>query len=76
MQQHLDDREIDTRTIWTGNVTRQPMMQGTAFRLPPAGVPNTDAIMERGVLLPLSHALLDDALDYVLAQVSDFLGTR
>ncbi|HEV8297414.1 MAG TPA: DegT/DnrJ/EryC1/StrS family aminotransferase [Acidimicrobiales bacterium] len=74
MQQHLDDRSIDTRTIWTGNVTRQPMLRGATFRVPEGGVPNTDAIMERGVLLPLSHALGDDDVDYVIEQVSSFLG--
>lgn len=73
LQQFLEEREIDTRTIWSGNITRQPMLQGTLFRVPPNGLPNTDAIMERGVLLPLSHALREEDLDYVIGAVSDFL---
>jgi CDP-6-deoxy-D-xylo-4-hexulose-3-dehydrase len=73
MQEYLDARSIDTRTIWTGNVSRQPMLQGATFRLPPRGLPVTDAIMERGILLPLSHAIDDDGIDYVTAQVTDFL---
>ena len=52
LQQFLDGRGIDTRTIWTGNVTRQPMLGGVEVRLPPGGLPESDAVMDRGVLLP------------------------
>jgi CDP-6-deoxy-D-xylo-4-hexulose-3-dehydrase len=73
VQRFLDDRGIDTRTVWSGNVTRQPMMRSAPIRVPPDGLPNADAVMERGVLLPLSHALDDDALDFVLEQVDEFV---
>ncbi|MCB0994941.1 MAG: DegT/DnrJ/EryC1/StrS family aminotransferase [Acidimicrobiales bacterium] len=75
LQQYLDGLGIDTRTIWTGNVTRQPMMNGVASRTPADGLPNADAVMERGVLLPLSHAIDDDTLDYILERVTDFLAS-
>ena len=35
-----------------------------------------DAVVERGVLLPLSHALGDDDIAYIASQVDDFLRTR
>jgi CDP-6-deoxy-D-xylo-4-hexulose-3-dehydrase len=73
LQQFLDDRGIDTRTIWSGNVTRQPMLRGTPLRVPSSGLPNSDVVMERGVLLPLSHALDDGALDFVIGEVDEFL---
>lgn len=76
LQRFLDDRGIDTRTIWTGNVTRQPMLHGVEVRVPEGGLPNTDAVMERGVLLPLSHALDDETLEYVTAQVDEFLAAH
>jgi CDP-4-dehydro-6-deoxyglucose reductase, E1 len=76
LQEFLDGRGIDTRTIWTGNVTRQPMLGGIEVRVPPDGLPHADAVMERGVLLPLSHAIDDDTLDFVLAQVQEFLDGR
>lgn len=76
LQEFLDGRGIDTRTIWTGNVARQPMLRGRAVRLPDGGVPRTDEVMERGVLLPLSHALGDDDLAFVCAQVAEFLATH
>ena len=76
LQRFLDDRGVDTRTIWTGNVARQPMLRGVDVRVPPGGLPNADAVMERGVLLPLSHALDDEALDYVTEQVGEFVAGR
>jgi CDP-6-deoxy-D-xylo-4-hexulose-3-dehydrase len=73
LQIFLDGRGIDTRTIWTGNVARQPMLRGRTVILPADGLPNADTVMERGVLLPLSHAIDDATLDFVLATLSEFL---
>jgi len=73
LQRFLDDKGVDTRTIWTGNVTRQPMLRGIDVRIPADGLPVADDVMARGVLLPLSHAIDDETLDYVTDTVSDFL---
>ena len=73
LQAFLDGRGIDTRTIWTGNVARQPMVRGRTLVLPDDGLPNADVVMERGVLLPLSHAIDDDTLAFVLATLEEFL---
>jgi CDP-6-deoxy-D-xylo-4-hexulose-3-dehydrase len=73
LQVHLDGNGIDTRTIWTGNVTRQPMLKDVPVRTPPGGLPNADAVMARGVLLPLSHALDDATLDFVFETLDAFL---
>jgi dTDP-4-amino-4,6-dideoxygalactose transaminase len=42
-------------------------------RLPADGLPNADVVMRRGVLLPLSHAIDDATLEFVLAQLAEFL---
>jgi CDP-6-deoxy-D-xylo-4-hexulose-3-dehydrase len=76
LQQFIDSRGVDTRTVWTGNATRQPMMRGADFVQPAAGLPSADAIMERGVVLPMSHALGDDDIQFVLDQVEAFLSSR
>jgi CDP-6-deoxy-D-xylo-4-hexulose-3-dehydrase len=72
IQRFLDGRGIDTRTIWTGNVARQPMLKGVEVRTPADGLPNADEVMRRGVLLPLSHAITDETLDFVLATLDEF----
>ncbi len=76
LQQFLEPRGIDTRTVWTGNAARQPMMQGVAFRQPEAGLPNADAVMERGMLVPMGHALSDDDVAYVCDNIEAFLHER
>lgn len=73
LQAFMDGRGIDTRTIWTGNVARQPMVRGRRLVLPDDGLPNADVVMERGALLPLSHAIDDDTLAFVLATLEEFL---
>ena len=76
LQAHLDGNGIDTRTIWSGNVTRQPMLRGHRFRAPAEGLPNADAVMESGVLLPLSHALDASHVDAITSEVDRFLAGR
>jgi CDP-6-deoxy-D-xylo-4-hexulose-3-dehydrase len=76
LQQYLDDHDIETRTVWTGNVTRQPMMQGVAYRVPEDGLPSADVIMERAFLLPCNHGMGDEDVEYVLDQLDGFLKTR
>ena len=76
LQTHLDGNGVDTRTVWTGNATRQPFMAGVAYRQPDRGLPNADAIMERGVVLPMNHSLDDEDIGYVIGLVDDFLAER
>jgi dTDP-4-amino-4,6-dideoxygalactose transaminase len=76
LQQFLEPRGIDTRTVWTGNAVRQPMMHGVSFRQPDGGLPNADAVMERGMLVPMGHALADDDVAYVCDNIEAFLRER
>lgn len=76
VQHHLDGHDIDTRTIWTGNVTRQPMLRGVRYRIGGGRLPNADAVMERGFLLPCNHGMGDDDVDHVIDALSRFLATR
>ena len=59
-QAFLDERSLETRTIWSGNVARQPMLRDARLRIPEEGLPVADEVMARGVLLPLSHAIDDE----------------
>jgi dTDP-4-amino-4,6-dideoxygalactose transaminase len=45
-------------------------------RIAPDGLRHADAVMERGVMLPLSHALEDRHIDFVTEQVRAFLKSR
>ncbi|MFE6508436.1 DegT/DnrJ/EryC1/StrS family aminotransferase [Nocardioides sp. NPDC057767] len=59
LQEAIEADGIDTRTVWSGNVTRHPMMAGIDHRLPEDGLPNADAVFERGMSLGMSHGLTD-----------------
>ena len=76
LQEHLESVGIDTRTIWSGNITRHPMMQGVAYRVPDDGLPNADRVMRQGLILPCSHGLTDEELEYVCEQIGRFLLTK
>ena len=76
LQAFLDARGIDTRTIWTGNVARQPMLRDRRLVLPDDGLPRADEVMARGVLLPLSHAIDEATFAFVLETVEEFLAGR
>jgi len=76
LQQFLEAREVDTRTVWTGNAVRQPMMKDVQFRAPVGGMPNADAVMTSAMILPMSHAIGDDGITYVCEALADFFATR
>ena len=73
LQAFLEQEGVETRTVWTGNAVRQPMMRGVPFRQPEAGLPNADAVMERGMLVPMNHALSDDDVTFVCERIGAFL---
>lgn len=72
LQESLEAAEIDTRTVWSGNVTRHPMMAGVEFRQPADGLPNADAVFERGMSLGMSHGTTPEELDHVVASIHAF----
>jgi len=65
LQQFLEEYGISTRTVWTGNATRQPMMRNAGFRQPTAGMPNADRVFEYGMLVPSGPSMTDEDVDYI-----------
>ena len=76
LQAYLDGHGVETRTVWTGNATRQPMLTGVDSRTPAQGLPVADRIMEAGIVLPSNHGMSDDDISFVTGQVADFLASR
>jgi CDP-6-deoxy-D-xylo-4-hexulose-3-dehydrase len=72
-QRHMEAGGVDTRMVWTGNLSRQPAFRNATIRLPPSGLPHADRVMDRGLILPSSHALNDDDIDYIWEVASSFL---
>ena len=51
LQVHFESQGIQTRTVFTGNILRQPGFYNIDCRIDPAGYPNADQVMRGGFLL-------------------------
>lgn len=72
-QQHMEAAGIDTRMVWTGNVTRQPAFSRVPHRVAPGGLANADRVMETGLILPCNHAIDDEGVEYIWDRAAAFL---
>ena len=52
---------------------RQPMMKDANFRKPLDNYPNSDAVMERGVLLPVHHGMTDEMFNRLHETIHEFV---
>ncbi|WTW99315.1 aminotransferase class I/II-fold pyridoxal phosphate-dependent enzyme [Streptomycetaceae bacterium NBC_01309] len=75
LQKYLEPRGVDTRTVWTGNITRHPMLKNAAFRIAGDGLPNADQVMKQGILVSGNHGLGDEDIARVTGHIADFLKT-
>jgi CDP-6-deoxy-D-xylo-4-hexulose-3-dehydrase len=73
LQQWMESHGVDTRMVWTGNAARQPAFRNATFRQPADGLPNADAVMERGLILPNTHSLVDEDCAYIGECIEGFL---
>lgn len=73
LQVHLEDAGIATRVIFSGNITRHPMMKKVHYRADGNGYPVADQIMERGILLPCHPTMTKEDNEYLYQTIEDFL---
>jgi CDP-4-dehydro-6-deoxyglucose reductase, E1 len=72
-QIYLEKRNIQTRTVFSGNITRQPGYKNLEMKKAKNGFPNADNIMRGGVLIACHHGLTDEMLDYMHEIISEFI---
>ena len=65
MQIFLEKRNIQTRTVFTGNILRQPGFVDIPHTESPEGYPNSDAVMRGGILLACHHGLTQEMLNHI-----------
>jgi CDP-6-deoxy-D-xylo-4-hexulose-3-dehydrase len=70
----LEERGIETRYLFAGNILRQPGYRHIRHRTV-GDLPNTDAVMRRSFFVGLYPGLDQPRLDYVIAQFQAFLAT-
>jgi CDP-6-deoxy-D-xylo-4-hexulose-3-dehydrase len=72
-QQYMESNGVDTRMVWTGNVSRQPAFKGVPHRVADGGLGNADSVMEQGLVLPCNHGIDDEDVAYICDVVENFL---
>ncbi len=72
LQIFLERRNIQTRTVFTGNALRQPAFAGINRREHPAGFPEADKVMQGGVLLGCHHGLTEAQIGHLYTSFEEF----
>ncbi len=71
---YLEERSIQTRPIFTGNILRQPAFRHLAGDKLRKNFPVTDHVMRNGFLIGAHHGMTKQQLDYMTDKIDDFLG--
>ena len=71
LQIKLEKSGIQTRTIFTGNITRQPVAKKFKWSIY-GNLINSDKIMQSGILLGCHELITDEDLNYIKEKLSEF----
>lgn len=72
LQMYFEERGIQTRTIFTGNILCHPGFKNISHRATHDGYPNSDRVMRGGILIGCHQGMREDQLDYVMETFEDF----
>ena len=73
LQIYLEQNGIQTRTIFTGNILRQPMMKNKYFRKHKQSNIVSDDVMKNGILIGCHHGLKLKELKYMCNIITKYL---
>jgi CDP-6-deoxy-D-xylo-4-hexulose-3-dehydrase len=62
-----------TRTVFTGNILRQPGFKHLPSKASKNGYPESDKVMRGGMLLACHHGLNDEQISHVMESVTEFM---
>jgi len=72
MQIFMEKRNIQTRTVFTGNILRQPGFNKIERLEAADGYPHTDHVMRGGILLGCHHGMTEEMLDHIKSSFQTF----
>ena len=73
LQIFLEKKGIQTRTIFTGNILRQPIMKKKMFKKVKNAEINSNYIMKNGILIGCHHGLKDSDVNYMIKYLKLFI---
>jgi len=65
LQIFMEKANIQTRSIFTGNILRQPGFKNIKHKADPAGYPEADKVMRGGILMACHHGLNDEMIGHM-----------
>ena len=76
LQIYLEKKGIQTRTIFTGNILRQPIMKGLYYKKHKSATTISNDVMKNGILIGCHHGLTKKNLKYICKSFSLFLNKK
>ena len=73
MQIFLEKKGIQTRTIFTGNILRQPIMKKKKYKKVKNCSLNSNNIMKNGILIGCHQGLREVEISYMFKNIKLFL---
>ncbi len=73
LQIFLEKRNIQTRTVFTGNILRQPGFKNLPHVAAKEGYPEADKVMRGGMLVACHHGLSEPQINHIMESVTAFL---
>tara|TARA_Y100000768_G_scaffold296196_1_gene230029 strand:- start:22365 stop:23558 length:1194 start_codon:yes stop_codon:yes gene_type:complete len=71
-QIHLEKNNIQTRTVFTGNITKQPGFKDIKMRKS-ENLDNSDRVMKNAVLLACHHGLTDEMINHMHKTIEELI---
>lgn len=72
LMRHLEEHKIQTRVLFSGNITRHPAYAHTKYRIH-GSLKNADHILGHSLLIGCHHGLRKKHLDYTMNVLADFI---
>lgn len=76
LQIFLEKRNIQTRTVFTGNILRQPGFKNIAHKAAKGGYTEADKVMRGGMLLACHHGLNEAQIAHMMESVTEFMKSK
>ena len=73
MQIFLEKRNIQTRVVFTGNITKQPGFKNIKMKKSKNGYPEADKVMKNGILIACHHGLSKQMIKHIHKTIDLFL---
>jgi CDP-6-deoxy-D-xylo-4-hexulose-3-dehydrase len=73
LQIFLEKKGIQTRTIFTGNILRQPIMKKRKYKKVKNAEINSNNVMKNGILIGCHHGLKNKDLEYIKKKILNFI---